>query len=457
MNKLFILIPFFIITACAVSTPPIMTTPPNGIVTATSTPIPTSSPTPTLIPSATALPTSLQSLQLVYSGGSNPFSVYLWQAGKISTPVPNYFYLPCLPDDCNHVLLSSDGQLIIYTSQVVDYELSVVKKDGSNQKLLVDFQNIPGTQYLYGVGWIPNTHLIWFNTIDQTIYHSYVNSNDLYIVNADTGELKNILPSGEGGDIYPSPNGKYLAIVQPDRIDIRKVDGRRIPIRLDFEMPGIRSDYFPYFIPIWAKDSSSLIAVILPPEISDDKAVKLSIWKLSVTAAEPQLVSEPIVSLDMHMKLPDSSQPLSKEQAQLYPISISPDLTQFIYSRANTDGKLDFHLATLDLSSDTVVHVDNAGYDYIVDWLPDSQEFFITQREKEHWTGKGYWLGNVDGLVEPFPLDEEIIYRMDWVDDKSYIYVNKDFDLRLGIRGERESILLEKGFSPPYDTYDFLK
>jgi hypothetical protein len=374
-------------------------------------------------------------------------------------PVKEYFYLPCLPDNCNNILFSDDSQLIAYTSQVEDYELSVVKKDGSDARMLVDFTQIPGSTYLYAMGWLPRTHLIWFNTIDND-HASYYHSNDLYIVNADTGELKNILPQGKGGDIYPSPDGNYLAIVKPESIEIRKKDGRKIPIHLKFDsmyIEVIPALYPSYPIPLWAEDSSTLAVAILSSKASLDNPNKLNIWKLPVTATTPKLVSELVVTSDMHMSLPASSQPLSKSIPELYPVSISPDLSRVIYSGKNQEGAIELHLATLDLSSDSIIYTGQPGYEYTVAWLPSSKEYFIIEREKGHWTTKGYFLGNIEGQFKPFPLNEDVIYRMDWLNDESYLYVNRDFDLRLGIRGETESILIERGFSPPYDAYDFVK
>ncbi len=458
MNKFSVFVLVFVLTGCAVATPPIKVTQVSHIITVTATPqATTSSPTPTLspMPPTPTLPGSLRSLRIVYTGG---FSIYLWQGGKVTVPVEKSYHLPCMPDDCNQVLLSDDSQLIAYTTQVIDYELSVVSKDGSNQKLLVDFNELPGTTYLYEMGWLPNTHLIWFTTIDQNIYHSFDFSNDLYFVNADTGELRKVLPAGEGGDIYPSPDGNYLAIVRPESIEIRKKDGRKIPIHLDFEfmyITDLPTVYPPYPIPMWADDSSALVVAILSPDAATNIPAKLNIWKLLITATAPELVAQPVVTLDMHMSLPASAQPLSKAQAELYPVSISPDLSWFIYSHKNQEGTIELHLAKLDLTSDAIVHSGEAGYEYIVQWLPGSREFFIIQRDKEHWMGR-YFLGNIEGQAEPFPLNEDVIYRMNWIDDNSYLYVNRAFDLRLGIRGEPESILIEEGFSPPYDTYDFL-
>jgi len=435
-------------------------TPTRLIPTVTWTPRATSSPRPppSLVPPTPTLSPFLKSLQIAYTAGGR---IYLWRAGTVTIPVEDDFYLPCMPDNCNNVLFSDDSELIAYTTQVEDYELTVVKKDGSDRKVLIDFTQIPGTTFLYGMGWIPNTHLIWFNTIDSNTYHTYDLSNDLYIVNADTGELKEILPPGNGGDIYPSPDGKYLAIVRPARIEIRDADGRKILNRLDFEYTDPPRDYPPYLIetypiPIWANDSSSLVVAILSPSGSNDNTVRANVWRLPVHTPTRQLISQKVVTADMHMKLPFSAQPLSKVEPRRYPVSISPDLNWLIYSHTNSNGAAELHLAPLDSKSDKVIHIGEPGYEYDVDWLPNSKEFFIIEREVDQWTGKGYFLGNIDGHVDPFPLNEPSIYRMDWLDDDYYLYLNLDFELRLGKRGEKESTLIERQFAFG-DMYDFVK
>jgi hypothetical protein len=121
---------------------------------------------------------------------------------------------------------------------------------------------------------------------------------------------------------------------------------------------------------------------------------------------------------------------------------------------------IEFHLASLDLSSDVVIYTSEPNYSYTAGWIPDTSKFYIIQVELKSWTegfpNRKVLVGDADELGELSNFAEDVMLGMSGLDDMWYFFVTEVFELRIGNRNEPGSILIAENFSG-YDTLDFIK
>ena len=163
---------------------------------------------------------------LYFQDGSNP-PIQLTYSGVDSTPI-----------------FSDDGEKIIFYRGLVPHELYSINIDGAQEQALVagSLLEILGLGYdkfteIISLAFVPGTHKILFNTrqlsqedIDQKDFNRLGSKEnfDLLSVDADTGEIKRLLPRGQGGNFFISPEGSLMAIQAKGHIDIVNVNGQTI-------------------------------------------------------------------------------------------------------------------------------------------------------------------------------------------------------------------------------------
>ncbi len=153
-------------------------------------------------------------------------------------------------------------------------ELWVVSSDGSgNQKLagLEFFATLPapeqGTTYtLHRFGWQPGTHTVAYSTRLAYTGPGVASNNDIYLVSANGGNANTLLPMGQGGDFYFSPDGQRVAFTTASSAGVVNVDGSGLMTDLiAFPLVITYSEYL-YYPPVaWTPDSNSFM-VAVPPE-----------------------------------------------------------------------------------------------------------------------------------------------------------------------------------------------
>jgi hypothetical protein len=180
-------------------------------------------------------------------------------------------------------MFSDDGEKIIFYHGEINDNDSVfsINADGSLE------QEIITTEWLatLGVGtkaghfaFVPNTNQILFNTYLCPKYDPSSDSGctvGLFLVDTDTGELKEIMPPTVGGwlpiggdalwirNFSISPDGKLLSIAHAGQIDIFDINGKVIHRSIMPYSPGMPFELYPRVY--WFSDSSGLI-VTLPAE-----------------------------------------------------------------------------------------------------------------------------------------------------------------------------------------------
>jgi hypothetical protein len=229
------------------------------VPTQTDTPVETAAPTETTAPQ----PAPDGALTVAYTRAGD---AWLWREG--GTP-KQYTYNGQVMD----VRLSDDGQVLAYLKQLDDthFELWAVNGDGTGDRALVSgefLNNIDPRAYAvapHRYEWVPGTHMLAFNTRQVFQGPGLIQYNDLNLVDADTGEIKTLLPIGEGGDFYYSPDGSQIALTTSETIVLVNADGTNRRRALEFQPVNTASEYQFYPAPVWSPDSSRLM-VVIPPQ-----------------------------------------------------------------------------------------------------------------------------------------------------------------------------------------------
>ncbi len=192
------------------TTEPIMTPTSTPTITPADTPLP---PTPTQTP----LPfMALDGLRVAYIINGN---LYVQDSGKPAIQLT--FSVNERTD--RPPLFSDDGQKIIfYRAGESNLDLVyVINADGTGEQVLVDPELLSafGKAYdkfttLISLAFVPNTHLLLFNTYQQGNFDLEsagwlpIVGNDLFAVNTDNGEIKQLKAPWQGGQLPCGPKWK---------------------------------------------------------------------------------------------------------------------------------------------------------------------------------------------------------------------------------------------------------
>jgi len=252
-------------------------------------PTTSSTPTPTSSLPISYAPDGLRMAYIIYGNlyvqdGSNP-PVQLTRSGEDWKPT-----------------FSSDGEKIVFFRGQTPRELYSINFDGKQEKLVVSANMMASInqQYDEATGvldftFAPNTHYLVFNTgkinLTQPQESGFVASNqDLLLKDINTDEMKFIFPPGEGGSFRVSPDGKLVAILASNHVDIIDIDGNVINRSLVTYTPTK-----PYKLPLfvfWAADSTALI-VALPVGTQYDMSgpATYSIWRYPVEGSPRESIN----------------------------------------------------------------------------------------------------------------------------------------------------------------------
>jgi Tol biopolymer transport system component len=406
---------------------------------------PTAAPTETrhapkmMTPTPTPMPDDTLRVAFAREG-----DVWLWAAGQEPTPLTQ-------SGDVgeNRIKLSDDGTLVAFRRGV---ELWVIRTDGTGERRLIGQADLdamepadPGV-WLYRCEWVPGTHTLACNTVLRTAF-LVDPTDDLHLIDADTGEHRRLLPPGQGGHFYHSPDGSQIAVVRSGTIDLIDADGgtRRQGVLTYTPSKPFREVRY-YAEAVWAADGSALGVTVLPPDPDAQPDQYTSLWRVSAEGTPARLVAN----------VPTGSNRR---------IAFSPDLAYAAYlQQTEADSKADLaDLMIVELHSGKTTlyatHVWRFG-----GWAPGSQQFaFLTMAQpgveeiQMHvgWPGK-----------EPVPVESRsgVLYvDVRWIDESRYIVLGKDLDvgdwvLALGDARGSEAILSSIPELPGSDvpSYDFV-
>jgi hypothetical protein len=394
-------------------------------------PAPATAPATSAETTAPVTPEPAPALKVAYIKDGN---VHLWTEGS-SAPLTT-------AGQAVSVQISSDGAVIAFTRQIDDLhaELWAVNADGSNERQLVSAAQLsemdPGALAVvpFRFAWVPNTHVLAYNTRQVFEGPGLSIYNDLRQVDADSLAQSTLLAPGLGGEFYYSPDGSQIALVTPTTISLINADGsnRRDGI-LTYERVLTYSEFEFYAAPRWALDGSALRVGIPPPDQLSAPG-PTTIYHIPVDGSPAAVlgtfVAAPLIN---------------------YTIPFSPDLSRLAYLAEVGDGTTSvraMHLANADASGDTVFHT--MPLIEFADWAPDSTRFAFFQGEsRELQTGQ---------FGVPFsPAAGSLTggYNLRWVDNNRYLLLRaaeSATELLLG-RLEGPPVVIDPalGASPAYD------
>jgi hypothetical protein len=357
------------------------------------------------------------------------------------------------------VKISDDGQVVAFTR---GDDLWMVKSDGTEERQLVTAEEFAAMESreagvevaLSDFEWIPGTHILAFNTLWR-IEVGLAYNDDLHLVNADTLERTVLLPPGEGGDFYYSPDGKQVAVVTSSSISLLNADGENRRDVFTHAPVATHSEYRFYVRPVWATDSASLRVVLPPADSYEQPAASTGIWHIPADGTPASLIS---------------SIRTGWSPAHLNPFLISPNLRYVAhvhYERSDSRSLAASGVFVKDLdrsetipcylradSSETVTRLAEAT---IYGWSPDSQHLAFRVSVPGYPTQNQ--ISQPGGDVVPIYDDVyTIIDTVHWVDANRYLFMvygsrgQDTHEIMLGEIGGPVTSLADVGrFSVDYD------
>src|SRR5574341_1232459 len=387
-------------------------------------PVPTDTPIPTVPVTLTPAPPSAACFFAVAD-----FSTVLCVNGPDQFEIANTSALGTISD----VAISPDGGLVAYTVALIDgtAELWVVNADGTNARKLVSKEQLPATQpdsvsWPRAIQWQAGTHTIFFDTGWTPTAGiggpgEYMNS-DLWWVNADTGELTQMLSAGTGGLFSVSPDGAWVAVSQPESIGLISADGSTVRSGvLTFPSIITYSEYAYKPQVTWSADGA-FFTVPIPsadPMAADTSA---TVWQVRTDGSAQQLLTVP-----GNFVFGGAMKPSPDGQWVAYAVGASDGSGTFTLNVAKTDGSGAGGSEAL-----------GSGNVQMFGWSPDSLYFAYS------FADQGLFAGTLN--VNPQPLGEGVqnVKEVVWSDPTAVVFsgaLNDHWGLRTAQVGGRLSDL----------------
>lgn len=372
-------------------------------------------------------------------------NLFTWQEGGNQNLVVN-------KGDVSQAVLSPDGEWIVFTrisTDGIDVSLWAIRFDGSDQKILVshtDFLAMPLHPDLtdpssiitvapHMIEFIPGTHTVVFNTYPQFDAPGFLDNKDLWYIDVDTAERRAFLSPGQAGHFYFSPDGRQMALVTPDRIDLLNTDGsnRRIGI-LSYAFVYTYSEYAYHAVPVWSQDSSYLRVSIPPQDPLGDPTAPVNIYHLLTDGSLATLLTSVVV-------------------APLENVILAPDLNHFAYKEQIGDpAENQFSLKFSDLSGSSPVEFTTGSLGF-GNWAPDSSHFNFYS-----WNPRDTFIGQV-GTPGVIAVDVNPVMNFSWITSDQFVFIYQsgtNYQLRLGTLSTPSLEIANLGSGLGNPTYDFV-
>ncbi len=217
-------------------------------------------------------------------------------------------------------------------------DLFVVNSDGSDRRQLTK----SGVGVDYNPAWSPDGRHIAFRTTRGESYHGDADPSNIFVINADgSGERQLTLPRRDrraSGGLFPawSPLGNEIAFSNGHGINLMRPDGTGArPLGVQGECP------------VWSPDGSQIMfcsnAVVRGEQVDN--------WDVFVMDADGSNVRR-----------------LTRDPAQDYPGAWSPDGKQIVFS-SQRNGNFDLYLVNADATNLRRI-TDDPGGEAANAWLP---------------------------------------------------------------------------------------
>jgi len=337
-------------------------------------------------------------------------------------------------------LMSADGNALVYirTKDFKKFSVWAINPDGSNDRQLINQDDMKAMKNSddavgaqpYVISWIPGSHNLAFVTSPTFDGPGLQVNDDLWELNADTGELTEILEPGQGGIFYFSPDGKQIALVTPKTISLINADGsnRRDSV-LKFTPVNTYSEFLYYPTPKWAPDSSLLNVAIPPKDALSIPGQKTTLYEILTDGSQAKKIG-------------------TVTTAPLLSPEFSADATHLIYVKvhgAAADNQRELHIADPSGASDTVYRTAQLDFN---GWAPDSQHFIFTE-------GSDTRLGQIGVDSVRLLSDTHSATAVDWLKNGQIVFLHKitnGWQIKLGVPGGTSQILI----SLPGDPDNFM-
>jgi len=314
-------------------------------------------------------------------------------------------------------------------------EVWAVRSDGKDLHRLLSTDQITSlteddTQLILDqISWLPNSHQLVFNTQELTEGPpGYLPSYDLYLLDI-SGELTELAGPGEGGNFYPSPDGRYIAAAIPSRIGLFDLETETYNTLLEFESYRGSIAFPRPPVLYWDKDSQFITTTILPKNVYYPymyEGEPEQIWRLGVEGQ-----TELIVEVDPHPGFGSA-------------VRFSPHAEYYFYFEAGVclDGaERILHLRSL---PDGEKNLEIPCTFESPEWTPDDEHFIY--REEGKWT-----LGNVNDtkpkhtvfLDIPIDVEDYPTLRIQWIDQSYFLQEVKNSDGCTIYLGSLDGIITE--------------
>lgn len=393
-------------------------------------------PTPTIEPPPVILPTPAAGAQvLAYLLVDQDLWVY-----RRDSDVPQQM---TRTGDVQAISAAPDGAWVAFvrSPDQVSYSLWAAGADGSERELMTaaDFAALPRPPEASALSvgemqWAPGGQVLAFST--RPIFEGLGpdSSHDLWLINVETGERRQLLPPGEGGGAFTfSPDGRQVALSDASAISLIDIDGgnRRDGV-LTFPPVLTYSEWTYYPAVRWAADSSAL-RVVIPPEAPlerpDEPAV---VWSVPADGS-------PATQLFTFVPSPLS-----------YP-QLSPDGSWVAYLRPDgppESTRSELHIARADGAED-VIYLTEEQVQF-TGWAPDSQQFVFSLVNPPR-----SYIGRVGETPRPVS-DTPNVFNVRWIDENNFLFITRTVqavELRQGQAGEPSQLIFRS--SDPMDMLDF--
>ncbi len=307
------------------------------------------------------------------------------------------------------VTISSDGEKIVFVRRAsVDSpsEVWTVNRDGTGQAQLVastrwnQLHDPAGFLFndLSAIEFIPGSYALLLNTQAVPEGPGVFQYDDLLRLDADTGELSELLPAGQGGAFALSPDGTTAAIVRPTSIGLVGTDGSDLrPDRVTFPMVITYSEYLWYPKVVWSPDSTSAgVAIPSADPLAADPTG--TIWTL------PK---------DGGAAIAWSTIPGNFFFSQFGAPSVAPSLGRVAFAREGAaPNTSDLYLANLDGSGETLYVSGDAAWR---GWAPDGEHFAYSLDSPTNL---------MLGAVGASPLPLATGHNLQWVTSTDFLVIS---------------------------------
>lgn len=373
-----------------------------------------------------------QSLSAAYLDSNR--NLWVWREGEPSRQLTT-------SSDVQSVRISSDGQWLGFTrsASMPRESLWIIRADGSGERVVLDeagFDALPRdgsaiTSKISDFQWMPDSRTLAFMTMPVFDGLGLMLNYDLWMVDAEAGELRQLLAPGSGGNFYPSPDGQQIALVTPAAISLINVDGssRRDNV-LTYTPVSTYSEYQYHAVPQWSSDSSYLRVFIPAPAALEAPEEPGTVWHIPTDGTPAREVASMVTAPLMHSML-------------------SPDLNQVAYLKSVGDlseNRRELRIAVIEPAGDNL-YLEEASL-YFNGWAADSSQFAFTVGD-----GSRAYLGKLGESPQPL-TDSVSAYEVQWVDDSRFLFAVKNgpgFDLRLGKVGEPSQLIGALSEIPIFD------